>query len=597
MDTTLPDFQIPNSLYSLSLPPEPLKANAEPALPPLDSLRAELCRRSLKAFIQTSWSIVEPSPLVWGWHLDATVEHLEAVTAGQVRRLLITIPPRHGKSLIVSVLWPCWEWATRPDGRWLFASYAESLSIRDNVKARRLIQSPWYQRNWGHVFQFASDQSEKRKMETDRGGHRIAVGIGGAATGEGGDRLIIDDAHNVREAESDSVRTGVLDWHDQVWSTRANDPKNTARVIVGQRVHADDLAGHVLEQGGWEHLSLPAEYEGDNPVTSIGWSDPRKELGELLWPERFGAAEIDGAKRVLGSYAYSAQFQQRPSPAGGGIIKRHWFRYWKPAGMNLAPVSVRLPDGSLQQIHAIDRPQEFDDVLASWDMAFKDLATSDYVAGGVWAAKMADRFLLDQVRERLSFPRTLEAVKSLRDKWPMTHRVLIEEAANGAAVLAALKHEVAGLIAVHPSGGKVARCQAVSPQIESGNVYLPHPAIAPWVGAFIEECAQFPSGKNDDQVDEMTQALNRLAGGRTNYGFLQYLENELSKADAETQARMQATRERLSGGTAIITGACPECGASCISRPSSGGKRCQNCAWQWNDIAPTPAVTHGRGKW
>jgi hypothetical protein len=286
----------------------------------LQNLRAELCRRSLKEFIRTAWPIIEPSPLVWGWHIDAIIEHLEAITAGQLKRLLITIPPRHGKSLIVSVLWPCWEWASRPEGRWLFASYAESLAIRDNVKARRLVLSAWYQRNWDHVFQFAGDQNEKRKVETDRGGHRIAVGTGGSATGEGGDRLIIDDAHNVKEVESDDIRKGVLDWHDQVWSTRGNDPKTTARVIVGQRVHADDLAGHVLEQGGWEHLSLPAEFEGDNRVTSIGWTDPRKQSGELLWPEQFGPAEIAVSKRVLGSYAYSAQFQQRPSPAGGGIL-------------------------------------------------------------------------------------------------------------------------------------------------------------------------------------------------------------------------------------------------------------------------------------
>src|ERR1035437_1644266 len=318
--TILHDSMTNNLTSSSNSPAEPAEQHnqnaqcAAPAIPSLDSLLVEKARRSLKEFIRTAWPIVEPSPLIWGWHIDAIAEHLEAITAGQLKRLLITIPPRHGKSLIVSVLWSSWEWATRPEGRWLFASYAESLSIRDNVKARRLIQSAWYQRNWGNVFQFAGDQNEKRKVETDRGGHRIAVGTGGSATGEGGDRLVVDDGHNVKEAESDEVRKSVLEWHDQVWSTRGNDPKTTARVIVGQRVHADDLAGHVLEQGGWGHLSLPAEFEGDNRVTSIGWTDPRKQIGELLRPEQFGPAEIAVSKRVLGSYAYSAQFQQRPSP-------------------------------------------------------------------------------------------------------------------------------------------------------------------------------------------------------------------------------------------------------------------------------------------
>jgi predicted phage terminase large subunit-like protein len=563
------------------------------------SWKAEICRRSLKDFIRTAWPIVETSPLIWGWHIDALAEHLAAITAGQLKWLLITIPPRHGKSLIVGVFWPCWEWASRPDGRWLFASYAESLAIRDNVKARRLIQSAWYQQNFGRVFQFAGDQNEKRKVETNRGGHRIAVGTGGSATGEGGDRLVIDDAHNVREIESDEVRKGVLAWHDQVWSTRANDPKTTARVIVGQRVHEDDLAGHVLEQGGWEHLSLPAEFEGDHRVTSIGWSDPRGELGQLLWPAQLGPTEIAETKRVLGSYAYAAQYQQRPSPAGGGIFKRWWWRYWKPKDMDLQPVTVRLADGSLQRIHAVDLPDDFDEVLGSWDMAFKDLSTSDYVAGGVWAAKKADRFLLDQVRERLSFPRTLEAVKSLSAKWPMAYRKLIEDKANGTAVLAALQHEISGLIAVNPAGGKVARAQAVSPQVESGNVYLPHPAIAPWVDAFIEECAKFPNGKNDDQVDQMTQALNRLSRGMS-YGLTAYLLEKQAELDGrkEFDDRMRATAERITGlvraggvdrgETATVAAGgeaanpkCPACGAQCIAPVCTGGLRCGQCGSQF----------------
>jgi predicted phage terminase large subunit-like protein len=214
--------------------------------------------------------------------------------------------------------------------------------------------------------------------------------------------------------------------------------------------------------------------------------------------------------------------------------------------MNLQPVSVRLPDGSLQQIHAMELPEKFDEVITSWDMAFKDLSTSDYVAGGVWAANKADRFLLDQVRERLSFPRTLEAVKSLRAKWPAAHRVLIEEAANGAAVLSSLQHEVSGLIGVHPAGGKVARAQAVSAQIEGGNIYVPHPAIAPWVDAFIEECAQFPNGKNDDQVDEMTQALHRLHAGLP-YGLTMYLAAKQAEIQGgvELEERMRETAQRL----------------------------------------------------
>jgi len=442
--------------------------------------------------------------------MDALAEHLEAITRGQIRNLLITIPPRHSKSSIVSVMWPCWEWITAPERRWLFASYAESLAIRDNVRSRRLIQSVWYQGNWGVRFQFAGDQNEKRKVETDRRGHRIAVGTGGSATGEGGDRLVIDDPHNIGDIESDITRKGVLDWFDTVWSTRANDPKTTAKVIIMQRSHADDLAGHVLEQGGWEHLSIPAEYEGDTRQTVIGWSDPRRREGELLWPERFGAEEIAQSKKTLGSYAYSGQYQQRPSPIGGGIFKRHWWRYWRPAHMDLPPVQVRTPDGELRSIAAVLLPGQFDGMLQSWDLAFKDLRTSDYVAGGVWALIGADKFLLDQRRERLDFPGTVAAIRAMTAKWPGAAAKLVEDKANGPAVIASLQHEIPGLIAVNPAGGKIARAQAVSPQCESSNVYLPHPAVAPWVDEFIEEAATFPNGRHDDQVDEMTQALIRM---------------------------------------------------------------------------------------
>lgn len=447
---------------------------------------------------------------MWNWHIDALAEHLEGVTRGHIRNLLITIPPRHGKSTIVSVGWPCWEWIDHPERRWLFASYAESLAIRDNVRSRRLIQSVWYQTNWGDRFQFAGDQNEKRKVETDRGGHRIAVGTGGSATGEGGDRLIIDDPNNIADVESVQIRKGTLDWFDQVWSTRANDPKTTAKVIIMQRSHCDDLAGHVLEQGGWEHLSIPAEYEGDTRKTVIGWQDPRTEVGELLWPARFGVQEITALKRTMGSYAVASQLQQRPSPAGGGIFKRWWWKYYQPRGANLPPVSVRLADGAQGLVAAVEAPQRVDEQIQSWDMAFKGLDTSDFVCGQVWA-RCGSRFLLgDQVHARLDLPGTVKAVRELTNKWPGTIAKLVEDKANGPAVLQMLACEIPGLLPVNPSGGKVARAQAVSPLIEAGNVFLPHPALALWVPDFIEECAAFPAAKHDDQVDAMTQALLRF---------------------------------------------------------------------------------------
>jgi predicted phage terminase large subunit-like protein len=466
----------------------------------------------LRTFVEHAWSIAEPGvSFVPGWHVDAICEHLEAVTRGQIRNLLITVPPRHTKSYLVSVFWPCWEWIDHPERRWLFSSYAESLAIRDSVKSRRLIQTPWYRTNWPHV-ELLAGQSEKRRYEILGGGYRIAAGVGGSITGEGGDRVMADDPNNVNEAESDTVRRGVIDWWDTVMSTRLNDPKTSAKVIIMQRCHQADLAGHVLEQGGYEHLSLPARYEGEKRATSIGWSDPRSEPGELLWPARFGEKEIADLERALGSYAAAGQLQQRPSPAEGGMLKRHWWRYWRPASVTLPPVPVKMPDGSIASVEAVPLPARLDVEIQSWDMAFKDLASCDFVVGQAWGALGADRFALDQVRDRLDFPATLQAVRAFSAKWPWAVAKLVEDKANGPAVIAMLQHEIAGLIPVEPQGGKQARAAAVSPQIEAGNVYLPHPSLAPWVEGFIEECATFPNGKHDDQVDTATQALIRLSG-------------------------------------------------------------------------------------
>ena len=318
-----------------------------------------------------------------------------------------------------------------------------------------------------------------------------------------------DDPNNVNEVESDSVRKTTNDWFDVVMSTRVNDPKTAAKVVVMQRCHQQDLSGHLLEQGGWEHLCLPAEYEGSTVVTSIGFSDPRTEHGELLWGERFGQKEIESLKVSLGSYAAAGQLQQRPSPAGGGIFKRHWFRYWQPRGANLPPVVVRLPDGTQTSITAMEAPHRVDEMIQSWDCTFKDLETSDYVVGQAWARIGALFLLADQTRARLDCPATIKAVRELSAKWPTTIAKLIEDKANGSAVIQMLSREIPGILPVNPEGGKVARAAAVSPLVEAGNIYLPHPLYAPWVNDFIEECAAFPNGAHDDQVDAMTQALLR----------------------------------------------------------------------------------------
>ena len=215
------------------------------------------------------------------------------------------------------------------------------------MKCRRLIESPWYQERWGDRFALTSDQNTKGRFDNNRSGYRLATSVGGAATGEGGDRIVCDDPHNVQEAESDSVRKATIDWWDVVMSTRVNDPKTAAKVVVMQRCHQQDLSGHLLEQGGWEHLCLPAEYEGPRVRHLDRLCRPaQRTRANCCGPSGSAPRRSKTLKRSLGSYAAAGQLQQRPSPAGGGMFKRHWFRYWQPRGANLPPVVVRLPDGT-----------------------------------------------------------------------------------------------------------------------------------------------------------------------------------------------------------------------------------------------------------
>jgi predicted phage terminase large subunit-like protein len=340
----------------------------------------------------------------------------------------------------------------------------------------------------------------------------------GTGTGERGDYVIVDDPHSVDQAESDLARKRAIDWWNGSMATRLNDLNTGHKVVVQQRLHEADLAGDLLAKGGYEWLCLPAEFEPERRcVTSIGWADPRQEPGELLWPDKMSRANLEELKVILGSYRYAGQYQQRPTPAEGGIFKRVWWRYWRPAHMELPPVQVKTSDGQVLSIPAVPIPAQFDQIIQSWDMAYKNLATSDYVVGQVWGAFKADRYLLDQVRSRWDMPATKAAVQELSRRWPKAGTKLVEDKANGPAVIQELQHDVAGLIAVNPEGGKMARAQAVSPQVESGNVYLPHPALAAWVADLIEETAAFPHGRNDDQVDAMTQALNRLRNTSASY--------------------------------------------------------------------------------
>lgn len=403
-------------------------------------------------------------------HIVALARALERVERGECKRLIVSMPPRHGKSMLVSTAFPAWFLGRRPRAQLITATFSQEKADDWGRAVRNQLASPWFRQVFGHGL--AHDSRAVRRFNTSQGGVYIATGIGGTITGRGADLLLIDDPHKgEEEARSPLQRGRVQSWFRSDAYTRLM--PGGAIVIVQTRWHEADLAGYVqdeLAHEGWEVLNLPAI----------------NEAGEALWPERFPLGALELIKASVGSRAWEALYQGRPSPEDGGVFKRQWWRFWR------------------------ERP-EVDEVLTSWDCAFKSTASSDFVVGQVWGKRGAERYLLDQVRGRWGFTDTVQAIRALAAKWPQARVHLVEDKANGPAVIDTLRREVSGLVPVEPQGGKEARAHAISPQVEAGQVYLPE--LAPWLADFLEEVAAFPAGGHDDQVDAMTQALLRWSGG------------------------------------------------------------------------------------
>jgi predicted phage terminase large subunit-like protein len=440
-----------------------------------------------------AWPILEPAtPFVANWHIDLLCEYLEAVTAGDIRNLLINVPPRSMKSLLVSVLWPTWEWLTRPSSRWICASYAESLALKHSVDRRTVIQSPWYQSRWGHEVQLADDQNVKGEFQNTARGVMIATSVNGSITGKGGDRIIVDDLHNPQQAESDTQRETAVTYFRTTLSTRLDNKRTGAIVVVMQRLHERDLAAFCMDLG-YTHVCLPAEAE---IRTEITFPRSRKtfvrERGDLLWPLREGADELAMQKRLLGSAAFAGQYQQRPTPPGGALFQSNWFQYYD------------------------ELPRKLTQITISWDMAFKNKPENDYVVGLVGGCDGANRYIMDRVKGQWSFSQTCKQVERLAEKYPEA-TIVIEDTANGPAIIDTLTPRVGRIVAIQPDGGKLARAHAVQPLVEGGNVFLPNPRphgrLLPeraWVEDFVHQLITFPYGAHDDDVDAFTQLLIRL---------------------------------------------------------------------------------------
>lgn len=406
-------------------------------------------------------------------------ERLEAVERGEITRLMLFIGPRHGKSQTVTETFPSWYLGKHPDKRVIEVSYGKSFAEKFGRLNRKKVEE-YGEKVFG--VKVSSDNASKTNwsIEGDTGG-MISVGLGGSITGEGADVLIIDDLiKNRQEAESPTMRRRIWDeWQDTLLTRLHAD---ATIILIMTRWRDDDLAGMILKQAEeegqhWEIVSLPTiAEEGD----ILG-----RRRGEALWPEH-GFDEKWAAKKKIevGTRTWQALYQQNPAPSEGNILQKKWWRYY----------------------HVM--PAQFDEIIQSWDMTFKDKKENDYVVGQIWGRIGADKYLLDQLREQLDFPKTLKAMRQMYKKWPQARVKLVEDKANGSGIISMLKHEIPGIIAVNPEGSKEARVWAVSADIEAGNVYLP--AGAAFKECFVEECSRFPLGKHDDQVDSMSQALARF---------------------------------------------------------------------------------------
>lgn len=466
----------------------------------IQQITAELRRRSsqnsLESFIQAAWPLIEPKlPFVPGRHIGAICEHLEAVYAGEIRDLLINIPPRHAKSTIVSVGFPAWVWSREASKKFIYGSHSHQLAKRDSIKTRQVVQSHWYRDTFGIKWRLAEDQNEKSNFLNTEGGFRRATSVEATIIGEGGDILVLDDPHSPRSVASDTQRQSELDWMDEEFFTRINDPRTVSKIVIMQRLDQRDASAHLLAQGGWEHLMLPAEYESARKcsVTVLGFKDSRTEEGDPLWPERFDKEGLKVLKK-MGAKAWAGQGQQRPAPAEGNIIKRESFKYYDvlPSDITFFGLSV--------------------------DLSFDEGVKNSYAVFQIWGKRQADKYLIHQVRRQMGFTEQLSTMKILcngivpkttdkriSSKW-------VEKKANGAAIINVLTKDIAGLLPVSPQGSKEARLEAVSPQFESGNIYVPNPELTEnsWVPDYIEELVTFPGALHDDQVDATSQAIKMM---------------------------------------------------------------------------------------
>lgn len=447
------------------------------------------------AFCRRAWREIEPGkPLEWNWHHELLCEYLMLAYAREELRLIFCLPPRGLKSKLVSVFFPAWVWAKSPHESFILTSYSDSLSEELNMARRTLLQSEWFRQTFPGKVQFSPDQNRREQYKNLAGGQSIATSTEGTLTGKGADYLLVDDILSPQQSYSDLERVNANRFFDSTLRSRLNEPERGVIIVICQRLHEADLAGHLLENepGVWTRVNLPMEAEQDEEIVfPISGRVMHRKAGDLLHPVRWPKSWCEKHKRTVGPFIWSSQFQQRPAPAGGAIFRREWFQTYRKA------------------------PEKGSTIIAL-DTAYSVKKTADYSAASVWTAFEGRYYLRFVWRERVAYPDLKRAVEELADVWA-PDAVLVEEKASGQSLVQSLKEETSlPVVGIPVDSDKVTRAHSVTALFSAGRVNFPEDA--PWLPAYLHELELFPSAAHDDQVDTTTIALRYLraqhSGGR-----------------------------------------------------------------------------------
>jgi predicted phage terminase large subunit-like protein len=470
--------------------------NADP------QLVAAILRSDLYSFIRAIFPIVSPGVgLAPNWHLEAIAYQLTRVLNGEVKRLIITMPPRSLKSICASVAFPAFVLGHDPTRRIICASYAEGLARKHANDCRAVMRSSLYHRLFPNSL-ISSAKDTELEFATTLGGNRLATSVGGTLTGRGGNLIVIDDPLKPQDAYSEAARESTKQWYSNTLLSRLDDKTKDAIIMVMQRLHLDDLVGHLLEQNGWTHLDLPAIAESEFRIPLGPGRCHLRRVGDLLHPEREPREVLDEFKRSMGSLDFAAQYQQAPVAEGGNLIKWDWFQFYdKPPG--------RTPD---------------DRIVVSWDTAMSSKELSSYSACVVLQIRGETVWVLDVLRERLEYPDLRRKVIELHRRWRNacnTYELVIENKGSGMSLIQDLSDENIYAIKFDPAGDKVMRMNAQTARIEAGSVSLPRSAS--WLDEFRREILAFPAGRYTDQVDALSQALDRAFNRQGGEVFCQFV--------------------------------------------------------------------------